>query len=153
MSNVIDKDQIFTEVRDVFASHVLKPYGESGMCLYWAACGYSVLRNRNMDVILQAGGASFPTPEGRIRYIFQEQNTWRRGEQQSIHVWLAIPSTREIVDFSYGQIRKDWMQETGEEWSGPDYLWFSGKSHYEYLPHKSAIKIARDKLLSSIVQL
>jgi hypothetical protein len=75
----------------------------------------------------------------------QSRERIRAGQLPEIHCWLAIPSTREIVDFSTGYIHHA-ARASGLEWKAdplPPYIWCrEGDPHpgTVYMPCLEAIE-------------
>ena len=152
----MDRDALFARVEHNFANHVVRVSPDPhGMCLYWAAIGLVTLAQEGIDAIMQAGTASWPSPEGRIVFPFDENGPeWTPGVGMTdIHVWLGIPTTREIVDFSIKALKADVLRRHNMRLELPDYLWFAGRTPYQYVANQKAIRAAYWMLRNSVRRL
>jgi hypothetical protein len=144
-----------TERDDVFRRAVEAASKEGrlvGNCLEIAWQGYLLLKGRSPRTIIQAGSASWPRvpPElddgvmnTHFSYVWDPDSyaarlalagvfqAARLGGRKGfslpeMHVWLARPDTRDIIDFTTGLWPEACKLTIGEEWLAPpppDYLW------------------------------
>jgi len=66
-----------------------------------------------------------------------------------IHVWVGLPDSGEIVDFSTSTFKKLAIERHGLRWSGPDppkFLWGIPPSGTIYRPHREATLFALELL-------
>lgn len=150
-----DRDEIFRITRDkVLAQHGTLV----GRCLSFAWHGYQTIRSRQNAprVAIQAGSASWPRipkelDDGKVnthltyRFELDSFSTARflfallgiTNEQHlengdiplpEIHVWLGLPDTHEIIDFTTGTWPQACQEILGEAWLAPqppEYFWGS----------------------------
>lgn len=112
---------------------------ERARCLFWTLHGIDVIREHGTRAIVQAGSAFFPLcrpdqDDGTMNTHFGYQ--WSPNELPSLisrangwlpemHVWIGLPRTQEIVDFTT-QFQPAQAEVIGEKWIGdppPKYLW------------------------------
>lgn len=137
MNSAVGKYDTYLEVdRRVNAGEIPK----QGACLFWTMHGIEVLRERGIRAILQAGSAFWPRiradqDDGRCNTHFGYK--WSPAEPASMaaiaegrlpemHVWIGIPISGEIVDFTTKFWPDQAMELTGETWPGtppPDIFW------------------------------
>lgn len=71
-----------------------------------------------------------------------------------IHIWLGIPETREIIDFTTGYLPLACKQTTGMDWPGPKPpLYFWGRElpdNWEYRSTREATLFATKHILESL---
>lgn len=135
---------------------------EEGACLYLAYFGALELAGIGFRPLLQAGSAGWPRvrPEGddgavmtHFSYVWApEEEKSRRarasGLMPEMHVWIGLPDTEEIVDFSTGLFPVQAKKLMGYDWPEdllpPDYFWGGpealGRAYYS--PNMSAIRCA-----------
>lgn len=139
---VIEKDAIFRETQ-ARATAFARDRGipEEATCLYLSYYGALALGERGLRPLIQAGSADWPRvrPEdddGRTETHFGYM--WSPRELPSIlaldaglmpemHVWIGLPDSGEIVDFSTGffpaQARKLMDYDWPEDLRPPPYYW------------------------------
>jgi hypothetical protein len=107
-------------------------------CLYWAYVTTGYLRRFHIPAVIQAGSASWPRmrPEqsrGRIHFGYhwnpnspETKIALIKGALPEMHVWAAIPATREIVDLTTAFWPEKSVRLYGLPWTAerpPDYFW------------------------------
>lgn len=156
-----EKDKLVAEIRSVMADEVpLVVRVRGGACLYAAHFSVSVLRKHGFDAILQAGSLQWPrvAPEDddgvsptHFAYMWDPEGPTSllaksRGLMPEIHIWCAIPSTREIVDVVTKDLPADCHSKIGYDWPGelpPDYLWSrEAPANVYYIPNPEATRYA-----------
>lgn len=160
----MNKKAIFGEVTrrvnaDPRCAEILHP----GLCIFFAIHTVKVLLEEGERVILQAGSAGWPRilPEQddgktstHFSYMWTPNETPSRiamesGRLPEMHVWAAIPFTKEIVDMS----TKSWPDQARLlarlDWPGtvpPDFFWGTAddlrSTKAFYLADAAAIKHA-----------
>lgn len=152
----VDKVEIYKRVR--WMTDKLP----TGRCLYASLMAYILLKDVYPDVFVQAGSMSWPivTPEnddGVSPTHFSYK--WSPHEPQSIlamfthgmpemHVWLAIPSRKELIDMTTYEIPALAATVAGCRWKAPpppDFIWvpFDGLPEFTvYKAEKDAINMA-----------
>ena len=135
------------------------PNRKYGLCLQRATVGSMLLAQRGVRAIIQAGSASWPCidlalDDGKMDTHFSYQ--WAIGQNidpatvedqlPEMHCWLAIPKTRELVDFSMGEQPRLAALTAGLTWTGPlppEYLWTDSLPEGVYYePNAEAIRLA-----------
>jgi hypothetical protein len=159
----VEKDAVFEAVQaraTAFARERGIP--ETATCLYLAYYGAFALAERGLRPLLQAGSAGWPRvrPEdddGKRPTYFSYM--WTPGELPSqraiglghmpeMHVWLGLPDSGEIVDFSTGlfpaQARAIMEYDWPQELLPPAYYWGGreGLGRACYAPDMDAIGYA-----------
>jgi len=67
-----------------------------------------------------------------------------------MHVWVGLPDSSELVDFSTGTFRKLAQERFGLRWLGPDppaFIWGVPPDGTIYEPHKEAVEFALKALI------
>lgn len=137
---------------------------ETGMaCLYYMQCGMVELHQHGINSVPAAGSASFEMQpdDGKLsHFAFQwngDPNAELRRQAQltsadavalpEMHCWIYLPDTREVVDFSTGNI-PTLAKTFGFEWKSkppPPYIFARPESLFPraiYLPNRDATKLA-----------
>lgn len=144
----MDKELIAREIEEEFGQFYDWNDG-GGACLLWAIAALRVLRLHNVDAILQAGTCLWPRVRAEdddgvmnthfgYEYHADSERTvemLRMGALPEMHIWVAIPSRNEILDFSTRFLPEQCRLIIGEDWPGdtpPNYLW----SRAEELPER-----------------
>jgi hypothetical protein len=134
----------------------------SGACLVWSFATLAVLTSKNIRAVLQAGTCMWP----RIRpeqddgicdthFGYQWSPATKEsliavanGKMPEIHIWVAIPKTQTIIDFSTREFPNQCKELIGQDWPGdrpPKYLWCTVDELPErvlYKPNMDAIQYA-----------
>ncbi len=129
-----------------------------GLCLYWAAFGVTEIRSWGRPAIIQAGTASWPRirPEEddgvmatHFSYVWTpgSRPDHAAGKLPEMHVWIALPDTLEVVDFTTSLWPDQCRKVTGMEWTAPDpppWIWTKRlPPGVVYTPDHDAIALAR----------
>jgi len=153
---MIDKQRLFEQVKRQTA--VLKP----GRCLYATLIAYVELQKIYPDIVIQAGSLSWPIVPKELddgvsptHFSFQwspddPKSRWAQalGGMPEMHVWLAIPSTAEVVDMTTYEFPTLCEAMTKLPWQTPmppDYLWVgfgSMPDNVVYEANADAIELA-----------
>jgi len=131
-------------------------------CLYWANYTVEVLRALGLRAIIQAGSASWP----RLRpdqddgvspthhsYVWEPDSAVTKarlaaGLMPELHVWVAIPHRREVVDMTTRYWPEQCLLIQQRDWPGdkpPKYCWGTADELPEgvlYAPDMKAIALA-----------
>ncbi len=173
-----DRDEIFCRTRD----KVLEEQGSLvGQCLSFAWHGYETIRSypNAPQVVIQAGSASWPRipmehDDGKImthlsyQFEFDSASTTQflgkllgvseNSEEDTpyslpeIHIWLALPESKELVDFTIGTWPLACEGILGEPWLAPpppEYFWGSVLPPFvRYVPNWRATVLMFELLLA-----
>lgn len=162
------KEELYQATRakmlEWYPEHLTGP----GKCFYWMHAGLVTLFHHGLIAIPQAGDMLWPVPEqlnpltGEIVTHFgyewspdrpESQAAMAIGQLPEIHIWLCIPSLREIIDFSTHGF-KDAAKLEGLTWGAaedpPPYMWVVEGEPMPalYRPHKAAIEYVLKKFFS-----
>jgi hypothetical protein len=141
MNSPVSKSDAYMIVRQrIEDDETLVGMPESGRCLFWAMYGTETLRSYGIRAILQAGSAFWPRlrpdqDDGISNTHFGYQ--WSPDDPISIaqiernmlpemHVWIGIPLTGEIVDFSTKFWPAQELEIHKQGWPGdlpPEFFW------------------------------
>lgn len=135
---------------------------EEGSCLYLAYYGALEIALRGLRPLLQAGSAGWPrvrTEEDNGAGPTHFSYVWSPAEEPSrmalavglmpeMHVWIGLPDSGEIVDFSTGLFPVQAKKLMGYDWPlellPPSYFWGGpaalGRAYYN--PDMAAIRCA-----------
>jgi hypothetical protein len=136
-----------------------------GACLYWSLTLAGVLNALGHRALLQAGSLSWSIlpPEQddgkRPTHFAYEWSPWREesraalrlGLLPEIHVWVGLPATNGLVDFST-KFLPELAAREGLQWRTappPDFLWCRPDelpSGVAYQPNREAITFILDRL-------
>jgi hypothetical protein len=111
----------------------------NGSCLYWTLTGMGTLLSLGYRAIIQAGSMSWPIVPAHLddgmqpTHFSYEWSPWREESQAAlklgllpeIHIWIALPDVKELVDFSTKWLPRQAARE-GSIWGTappPDFLW------------------------------
>ena len=156
----IDKAALYAEVVKRVAAHAPPDAARTALCFYYAAFGVEALREAGLRAVIQAGSASWPIidldkDDGVQMTHFSYQ--WSPNEIQSrlaiaggampeMHVWVALPDSGELVDFTTGFWPEQAKLLTGLDWPGPkppNYLWDKKLPRgVQYTPIRDAVTFA-----------
>lgn len=151
------RDRVWGALRtEMFQRHGLT----FGGCLHWAVAGYRQLRADGFQPLLQAGTALWPYVPASLddgtsntHYGFEwdprspaSLRAVRAGNLPEMHVWLALPETRTIIDFTTWE----WSTRAaggGISWHPdllpPNYLWTQAlPERVVYRPVPEACRLA-----------
>lgn len=140
------KEQIVQVARLIFTKRFQGdlPYGPSAACLYWAACVTFAAKKFGVNLVVQAGTASFlrlphhlddgePTTPTHFSYVCDKSLSMSTvaahldfGRLPEMHVWAADPGRQEIVDLTTKFLPEQCKRLSGLDWltpAPPDYLW------------------------------
>jgi hypothetical protein len=130
------KERIYNETLRQYIDWYGAEHGANGSCLYWSLTAGLVLQRHGIRSILQAGTMLWPmaedtgTNETHFGYQWDptdigSQAALEVGAMPEIHIWIVLPETQEIIDFSVRHLPrlaaldgKTWTKETP-----PDFLW------------------------------
>ena len=140
-----EKDAVAQAAYDRYRGWYGEEHMGNGSCLYWAQVGCVELWKRGVRALPQAGSMSWPIlmpgdPEDdgvrptHLSYEWGEggvdsQLAIGMGALPEVHVWIGIPGTGEIVDFSTRWLRLA-AERLGLEWRTPEppnYVWCRGE--------------------------
>lgn len=155
----LDKDAFAKEVKTLARSLWWIEGVEGGRCLYYSAAALLLFKNLGVDACLQAGSLSWPmirmeeddgVSPTHFSYMWEgltAKNLTRlaSGLLPEIHVWVALPKERQVVDFSTGELPEE-ARRLKVTWTGPtppDYLWDTcAPAYVRYVPDMVATQIA-----------
>jgi hypothetical protein len=140
---------------------------EGGKCVLYTAAALLIFKRRGVDAAVQAGSMSWPVirleeDDGKCNTHFSYM--WEgltpanveillAGRLPEMHVWIALPGTKSIVDLTTGELRKH-AEKIGLTWSSPDphkYFWDTHTPPgVVYTPHRSAVQVAA-QLIHSLI--
>lgn len=136
---LLEKRELFEEARRWF----IEDYGEKklshGACVYWTIILIQLLQRKGIKAVPQAGTMNWPIVPAHLDDGVSNTHfgyVWSPNEMQSImgvlaggmpevHVWVGLPETQEIIDFSTNGFRRS-AEAMGHKWQTPeppDYLW------------------------------
>lgn len=161
-----EKQSVYHSVCALYKSRYGEDHMSKGSCLYWANCGGTILRNMGFRVLPQAGSMQWPIlPESlddgetptHFTYLWSPNDPLSAaalalGDLPEIHVWLGLPETNEIVDFSTKFLSHQ-AEECGLNWQTPlppDFLWTKADELPEqvhYVPNMDAIAFVLRRML------
>ena len=142
---------------------------QPGLCLYYARETVAVLRHNGIKAVLQAGSMQWPIvkPEDddgvsntHFAYMWEPDHplsilATKFGALPEIHVWVGLPETQEVVDFSTRYF-KEAAEERGLKWrteDPPQYLWAHELPNWvRYVPNRDATIFAMKLLIESFVK-
>lgn len=159
MIEKIVKDSIVHEVRERVRIDHDK---QEAACLDYALQTIIVLAEYGLNGKVQAGTVMWPRlrPEQddgvsntHFSYVWENDpsvkqklvTTLMMGKLPEIHVWVALPETEEVLDFTTCFQREQCQKLTGMDWPGdelPDYIWGTVNEFplgTQYIAHKEAI--------------
>jgi len=136
MQIVSHKEQIHQETVRQYREWYGDDFRNAGTCLYWAMTGGIIFQRHGIRALLQAGTMLWPAFKDDGVNITHFGYEWSPRDPGSaaaillgmfpeIHIWLAIPSTQEIVDFSVSYL-PECAKADGKVWTQappPPYLW------------------------------
>ncbi|HXJ55424.1 MAG TPA: hypothetical protein VNU68_02055, partial [Verrucomicrobiae bacterium] len=107
----MNKENIYNETLRQYVEWYGEGHGANGSCLYWALTGGLVFQRHGIRSMLQAGTMLWPAFEDDGVNITDFGYEWDPNDVGSkaalalgmfpeIHIWLGLPDTQEIVDFS-----------------------------------------------------
>lgn len=139
---MIDKAQIYREVFDQYREWYGEEHMKQGACFYWTLTGLGVLLRHGIRGCLQAGTFAWPIipfdeDDGKLEtashfcyeYEFnaeKERLAFAGKYFPEIHIWIGLPDTQEIVDFSTKFLPHLVTTKHGLPWRTPpppDYIW------------------------------
>lgn len=114
-----------------------------GCCLPYSVIGVEVLKGMGVRAVVQAGTACFRIVDHKddngvkntyLSYLWSPDSELSRmaldnDEMPEMHVWIAIPDSNEVIDFTTRHIKR--LCDRGDrfinlEW--PEYVWFDADS-------------------------
>jgi hypothetical protein len=136
----------------------------TGACIYWSQVTMKVLKEAGLRPLLQAGTLQWcmvapGQDDGRMATHFSfvwspelpgSRAAIQGGKLPEMHVWVALPDTQEIVDFSTGALKKLAEGRFGLRWPGPPppkFLWGRPPEKTLYTPNREAIRYALQVLI------
>jgi hypothetical protein len=139
----VDKVAVVSEIRRFadlwFAEH--KPHvPKSAACFYWAVLTAAVLKDKGIDIRIQAGSLQWPRvkhDDGKIAthfsYMWEPESPATieailENRFPELHVWVALPERRELVDVTTRYLKQQCEERAGMKWLAPkppDFLWCS----------------------------
>jgi hypothetical protein len=167
-----DRPALYRRVRQRVWPHRADASGQGGICLFWAGQLLLELHRLGVRATPQAGKAYWPRlhlehcggPDPDEAFGFEgnldspaSRAALADGDLPEIHVWVGLPDSQELLDFSTG----DWpglcQQFLGKDWPGPKpprYFWASASQGLPagvcYLPSEAAIAFAVDCLANLV---
>ncbi len=129
-----------------------------GRCLYYTACLIGAAHRAGIQLIPQAGSASFlrlprelddgkETTLTHFSYEWQnqkdeeiEEKYLSRGILPEMHVWAACPATMELIDISVKHIPEQCKITADMEWltpKPPDYVWGTMEQMPEFWSYRA----------------
>ncbi len=139
MQSTPNKQVIYKTVCERYQEWYGAEHMKGGSCLYWSTTLASVLVGLGYRALIQAGSVYWPIlPKAqddgkRPTHFSYEWSPWREESQAAlklgllpeIHVWVGLPDSKEIVDFSTKYFPQHAAVE-GLKWRTPpppDFLW------------------------------
>lgn len=135
----MNKDQIYQETVRQYHEWYGKNFRKAGTCMYWALTGGLIFQRHGIRSLLQAGTMLWPAFEedgvNSTHFGYEwspedpaSQAAFALGMFPEIHIWLALPDTQEIVDFSVKHLPKackldPTMSRVWTKPFPPEYLW------------------------------
>lgn len=129
------KHSIFGEAAGWLARCRVERARGEGRCMFWAAVGLHLLYLAGVrDACIQAGSMSWQRlpdsqrnyPDAAFGYVWGEADTPEVFPVPEVHVWLGVPSTQELIDFSTGDLVDVCREMLGLPWPGrrpPPFVW------------------------------
>lgn len=153
---VIDKEEVFNTAREILIRDNPGVI-EDAACLYWTRAAALALQDSNLRFCVQAGDLLWPIvkPEdddGRTATHFGyewtphdpfSRDALNRGLLPEMHVWLGLPDTQEIIDFSTGNLREICESRHRLPWqteAPPRYVWGQPPEGVCYRPRLEAVQ-------------
>lgn len=156
----VNKSELYAEVVKRVAAFAPPDAAPTALCFYYSAFGIEALREAGLRAVLQAGTASWPRirpdqDDGVVMTHFsylwspneiQSRLAVAQGAMPEMHVWIALPDTGELVDFTTAFWPTQAKLLTGMDWPGdqpPTYFW--GKElpkGVQYKPVRDAVTFA-----------
>jgi hypothetical protein len=142
---------------------------EGGKCVFYSAAALLVFKRLGVNVALQAGSMSWPVihleeDDGvkatHFSYMWEgltakNLNILASGLLPEMHVWVALPDAKSVVDFTTGELKKH-AEKVGVNWSGPEPLEYFWDTHTPrgvvYTPDRVAIQVAAQLIHSLITE-
>jgi len=157
----VKKSNLYEQAR----RNLIEWYGEdkveAGSCLFWAQVAMRTLERAGLRRVLQAGDLQWQMVPRELddgvspthfSYIWSETRSTvipPEGHLPEIHVWVGLPDSGEIVDFSTGTFKKLAIERHGLRWLGPDppkFLWGVPPDGTIYRPYREATLFAFELL-------
>lgn len=134
-----NKDQIYQETCRQYVEWYGETHRKASTCMYWSLTGGLVFQRHGIRALLQAGTMMWPAFEDdgvnstHFGYEWSpndpgSQAALKLGLFPEIHIWLALPATQEIVDFSVKYLPEASANDIAcpRLWTRtapPEYLW------------------------------
>ena len=171
IKNKETKDKIAKQVVEL-AERLWKPEMsriEGGKCVFYSAAALLLFKRLGINVALQAGSLSWPVihleeDDGKCNthfsYMWEGLTTKNvdilvSGRLPEMHVWVVLPDTKSLVDFTTGDLKKH-AAKVGVTWSGPEPLEYFWDTHTPsgvvYTPDKVATRVAMQLIHSLITE-
>lgn len=166
----MNRDRIFRYARKWLEVNNPDALNNHGACLHWTTAGIMAFHVLTRHIaIVQAGTCYWPRlPIYQIEsdadkdpnhqygfkwngeYTPEDIHQMMLGNLPEMHIWIALPELKEIVDFSVHGFPDHCKQYLGLDWPGPKppkYFWAAaGEIHHyvNYEPNQLATIIAHD---------
>ena len=138
--NLLEKRQLYEKARLQLQEWYGAEQADLGSCLYWGQVTMKILTQAGLRPVLQAGTMQWrmvpPALDDGISpthfsYVWTPGSPESRadvaaGHLPEMHVWVGLPDSSELVDFSTGTFRKLAQERFGLRWLGPDppaFIW------------------------------
>lgn len=162
--NLLEKREIYDKARHQIQEWYGEEQAETGSCLYWGQVTMKVLQQAGLRPVLQAGSMQWKMVPPELDDGINPTHfsfLWSPGSPESrasvaaghlpeMHVWVGLPDSGELVDFSTGAFRKLAQERFGLRWLSPDppvFLWGTPPEGTIYTPHKDAIEFTLKTLI------
>jgi hypothetical protein len=136
---------------------------QGGICLHWALVAMEVLRQTGRRAILQGGTSLWPRipfkpdndpRESHFGYTWDPDSDVCKkaiadGLMPPMHVWVALPKEKEIVDMTTRYLPAECQKCFGLKWTAPappKYLWANERQlplGVAYIADRDACRLAR----------
>jgi hypothetical protein len=130
------KETIYRETVSQYTEWYGEEHAGNGACLYWSLTAGAVFQRHGIRSLLQAGTMLWPACEDHGTNNTHFGYTWspedigskaalKLGLFPEIHIWIGLPETQEIVDFSVRHL-PELAAKDGVIWTlprPPEFLW------------------------------